>query len=366
MMKISRRKLLSVLPTIGVFQENAFSKNNGRRGGPVKVAFVYVGPVGDQGWTHSHEQGRKFAASVFKGSVAFTMVENVPEGDGSIPVFRRLIAQGNDLIFGTAFGYMEPMVRLADEFPHMRFESATGNKIRKNLRVYDIKTYEAAYLAGIVAGFKTEAKSLGVVASIPIPDVLRNINAFTLGAQSMASDVAVTVRWADSWFDPRREYELANALIDAGSDVLFQTTDSTSIMVAAEKRGKFGIGIDSDLSSYGPNAHLASVVPLWGNYYVHAINQHINRTWSSTSTWWGLAEGSTDLVGLHASLPADLVKIVNETRSKIADRSFDIWRGPLHDEAGRLVLPMPKALSELQVKNMDFFVKGVNSNLAKV
>lgn len=362
---MTRRKFITSLVSIGAVGKYAAAQNMETTDKPVTVAFVYVGPIGDQGWTYSHEEGRKFAASYFKDKVKFIVVERVPEGDDSIPVFEELIKQGCNIIFGTTFGYMEPMARLAKKYPHVKFENATGYKLDKNLRPYDIKIYEGAYLGGILAGQTTKTGSLGVVASIPIPEVIRNINAFALGAQSVLKNVQINVEWANSWFNPEIEYALATKLISKGVDVLFQTTDSTSIIKAAEEYGKFAIGIYSDLTAFGANAHLGSVVPIWGHYYIQAINQYMNQTWSPDETWWGLSEDSIDIVGLNPRLSEFLLNLIKTAKEKIIKNQAIIWSGPIYDQSGRLVTPKFAQMTEDQVKYMAFFVKGINGTIAR-
>ena len=224
----------------------------------MKVAFAYVGPVGDAGWTFAHDKARKEAEAAFAGKVKTSFVENVPEAADAERVIRDMVDQGNTLIFGTTFGYMEPMLKVASDNPKVHFEHATGYKTAANLRTYDSRTYEGAYLAGVVAGSMTKSKTLGVVGSIPIPEVIRNIDSFTLGAQSVNPDIKTKVVWVGKWFDPPKEGEAAQALLDQGADVLMQNTDSSAVLQTAEKAGKFAFGWDSDMSKFGPHAHLAS------------------------------------------------------------------------------------------------------------
>ena len=239
--------------------------------GPLKVAFAYVGPVGDAGWTFAHDRARKEVQAAFGDKIATSFVENVPEAADAERVIRDMIDQGNTLIFGTTFGYMEPMLRLAADAKNVKFEHATGYKTAPNLRTYDSRTYEGAYLAGVVAGAVTKTGTLGVVASIPIPEVIRNIDSFTLGAQSMNPKVVTKVVWVNKWFDPPKETEAAQALLNQGADILMQNTDSSAVLKTAEKAGKHGFGWDSDMSRYGPKAHLASAVINWTPYYKKAI-----------------------------------------------------------------------------------------------
>src|SRR6187402_438367 len=266
--------------------------------GPLKVAFAYVGPVGDAGWTYAHDKARKDAEAAFAGKVKTSFVENVPEAADAERVIRDMVDQGNTLIFGTTFGYMEPMLKVAGDNPNVRFEHATGYKTSANLRTYDSRTYEGAYLAGVVAGSMTKSKTLGVVGSIPIPEVIRNIDSFALGAQSINPDIKTKVVWVGKWFDPPKEGEAAQALLDQGADVLMQNTDSSAVLQKAEKAGKFAFGWDSDMSKFGPHAHLASAVINWTPYYKKAIKDALEGSWSTSQIWWGVKDGAIDLVAI--------------------------------------------------------------------
>ncbi|MEY3913042.1 MAG: hypothetical protein RL509_1086, partial [Pseudomonadota bacterium] len=256
---------------------------------PLKIAFAYVGPVGDGGWTFAHDNGRKAIEKEFGDKVVTTFVENVPESADAERVIRDLAGQGNKLIFGTTFGYMEPMLKVAADNAAVKFEHATGYKQAPNMRTYDSRTYEGAYMAGIIAGKMTKSNTLGVVASIPIPEVVRNINSFTLGAQSSNPKVKTKVVWVNEWFNPPKETEAATSLINGGADVLFQNTDSPAVLKTAQDKGKRAFGWDSDMTAYGPKAHLASAIINWGPYYVKATRDALEGKWAgNTGVWWGV------------------------------------------------------------------------------
>jgi len=237
---------------------------------PLKIAFAYVGSAGDGGWTFAHDNARKALEKEFGDKIVTSFVENVPEAADAERVFRDMIGQGNKLIFGTTFGYMEPMLKVTGDAKDVKFEHATGYKQADNLRTYDSRTYEGAYMAGVIAGGMTKTNTLGVVGSIPIPEVVRNINSFTLGAQSVNPKVKTKVVWVNQWFDPPKETEAAQSLINGGADVLMQNTDSSAVLQTAEKNNKLAFGWDSDMTAYGPKAHLASAVINWGPYYIKA------------------------------------------------------------------------------------------------
>src|SRR3954463_13440964 len=270
---------------------------------PLKIAFAYVGPVGDAGWTFAHDKARKAVQAEYGARVVTSFVENVPEAADAERVIRDMVTQGNTLIFGTTFGYMQPMLKVAKDAKNVKFEHATGYKTAANLRTYDSRTYEGAYLAGVIAGGMTKSNILGVVASIPIPEVIRNIDSFTLGAQSVNPKVETRVVWVNKWFDPPKEGEGAQALINDGVDVLMQNTDSSAVLQTAEKAGKYGFGWDSDMSKFGPNAHLASAVIDWTPYYKKAVKDVLDGTWKKEAVWWGVKEGAIDLVSIADKVP---------------------------------------------------------------
>jgi len=331
--------------------------------GPLKVAFAYVGPVGDAGWTYAHDKARKEAEASFGGKVKTSFVENVPEAADAERVIRDMADQGNTLIFGTTFGYMEPMLKVAADFKNVRFEHATGYKTSENLRTYDSRTFEGAYLAGIVAGSMTKTKTLGVVASIPIPEVIRNIDAFTLGAQSMNPAVKTKVVWVNKWFDPPKETEAAQALLDQGADVLMQNTDSSAVLQTAEKAGKMAFGWDSDMSKFGPHAHLASAIINWTPYYKKAIKDALDGTWKTEQTWWGVKEGAIDLVSISDQVPAATKAKVEEIKKGLTDGSFAVWKGPITDQSGKEVLKAGETGEVKMLLGINFYVKGVEGKL---
>src|SRR5574343_572600 len=272
---------------------------------PLKVAFAYVGPVGDGGWTFAHDNGRKAVEKEFGDKVVTSFVDKVPESADAERVIRDMAGQGNKLIFGTTFGYMEPMLKVAADNPNVKFEHATGYKQAANMRTYDSRTYEGAYMAGVIAGKMTKSNTLGVVASIPIPEVIRNINSFTLGAKSVNPKVKTRVVWVNEWFNPPKETEAAQSLIDGGADVLMQNTDSSAVLQTAEKKGKYAFGWDSDMTAYGPKAHLGSAVINWAPYYIKAIEDALEGKWATGQSWWGVKEGAIDMVSIADDVPAE-------------------------------------------------------------
>jgi len=330
---------------------------------PLKVAFAYVGPVGDAGWTFAHDKARKAVEAEFGGKVTTTYVENVPEAADAERVLRDMVAQGARLVFGTTFGYMEPMRKVAAESPEIKFEHATGYKTAANLRTYDARTYEGAYLVGVIAGGMTKTNVLGVVASVPIPEVIRNIDSFTLGAQSVNPAVTTRVVWVNKWFDPPKEGESAQALLDGGADVLMQNTDSSAVLQTAQKAGKFGFGWDSDMSKYGPSAHLGSAVIDWSPYYKKAVKDVLDGTWKTEQTWWGVKQGAIDVVAISDKVPAAIRDKVAAAKKGLADGSFAIWTGPIVDQAGKQVLAASQVAGDDFLHGINFYVKGVQGQL---
>jgi len=332
---------------------------------PLKIAFAYVGPVGDAGWTFAHDNGRKAVEKEFGDKVQTSFVEKVPEAADAERVFRDMIGQGNKLIFGTTFGYMEPMLKVAADAKEVKFEHATGYKSAENLRAYDSRTYEGAYMAGVVAGGMTKTNVLGVVGSIPIPEVIRNINSFTMGAQSVNPKVKTKVVWVNEWFNPPKETEAAQSLLNGGADVLMQNTDSSAVLQTAEKAGKYAFGWDSDMTSYGPKAHLASAIINWGPYYIKTTKDVLDGTWktSQEKIWWGVKEGAIDLVSVSDKVPADLKEKVEKVKAGLKDGSYVIWKGPVTDNTGKEQLPKDKVADDGWLGGIKFYVKGVEGKV---
>ena len=331
---------------------------------PLKIAFAYVGPVGDGGWTFAHDNARKAVEKEFGDKVVTSFVEKVPESADAERVFRDLAGQGNKLIFGTTFGYMEPMLKLAPEFKDVKFEHATGYKQADNMRTYDSRTYEGAYMAGVIAGKMTKTNTLGVVGSIPIPEVIRNINSFTLGAQSINPKIKTKVVWVNEWFNPGKETEAATTLINGGADVLMQNTDSSAVLQTAEKLGKRAFGWDSDMTAYGPKAHLGSAVINWAPYYIKATGEALAGTWKGGSAaWWGVKEGAIDMVNVAEDVPAETKVKVDEVKAGLKAGTFAIWKGPIMGNDGKEVLAKDAVADDKFMGGINFYVKGVEGKV---
>jgi simple sugar transport system substrate-binding protein len=331
---------------------------------PLKVAFAYLGPAGDHGWTYAHDQAVKAVQKTYGDKIVVSTVENVPESADAERVFRDMATQGNTLIFATSFGYMEPMLKVAADFKDAKFEHATGFKQTDNMRSYDSRSYQTAYLAGIIAGKMSKTSTIGVVGSIPVPEVIRNIDAYTLGALSVNPKIKTKVVWVNSWFDPPKETEAAQSLINGGADVLLQNTDSTAVLQTAEKNKKWAFGWDSDMSKFAPTAHLASAIINWEPYYSKAVKEALDGSWKgNTATWWGIKEGANDIIAISDQVPADVKELVAKTKAGIADGSFAVFKGPLVDNNGKEVLAKDVVADDKFLGGLSFYVKGVEGKV---
>ena len=332
--------------------------------GPLKIAFAYVGPVGDGGWTFAHDNARKALEKELGDKIVTSFVEKVPVAADAERVFRDMAGQGNTLIFGTTFGYMEPMLKVATDLKDVKFEHATGYKTAGNMSVYDSRTYEGAYMAGVIAGGMTKTNTLGVVGSIPIPEVIRNINSFTMGAQSVNPNIKTKVVWVNEWFNPPKETEAAQSLINGGADVLMQNTDSSAVLQTAGKAGKYAFGWDSDMSAYAPNAHLASSVINWAPYYIKTTKDVLAGTWKGDQhSWWGVKEGAIDIVSISDKVPADIKAKLDTVKAGLKDGSFVIWKGPITSNDGKEVVAAGTNADDKFMGGINFFVKGVEGKV---
>ena len=330
---------------------------------PLKIAFAYIGPVGDGGWSFAHDNARKALEKEFGDKISTTYVENVPGSADAERVLRDFVDQGAKLVFGTTFGYMGAMAKVAADNPSVKFEHATGYQTAENLSTYDSRTYEGAYLAGVIAGGMTKTNTLGVVGSVPIPEVLRNINSFTLGALSVNPKIKTKVVWVNEWFSPPKETEAATSLINGGADVLFQNTDSPAVLKTAQEKGARAFGWDSDMTAYGPKAHLGSAVVNWTPYYNQTVSDVLNGTWTSGQAWWGVKEGAIDLVSIADDVPAELRAKVDDVKAGLKSGSFNIWKGPLLDNRGKELLAADVVADDKFLQGISFYVQGVEGQV---
>ncbi|MFM0287045.1 BMP family ABC transporter substrate-binding protein [Paraburkholderia megapolitana] len=333
---------------------------------PLGIAFVYLGNPGDAGWTYAHEQGVKAIEAKFGSKIKVTRVEDVPESADSERVFRDLAAKGNKIIVGSSFGFQDFELKVAKDYPDIVFEHATGYKKAANFATYDVRTYQSAYLAGVVAGYTTKTNTLGFVGSVPVPEVVRNINAFTMGARSVNPNAKVKVLWINTWFDPGREKQAAETLVGGGADVLIQNTDSTATMQTAEQKKVHAFGWDSNMKKFGPNAQLGACVSNWGVYYSHLVEQVQAGTWTNAPTWWGLKEKAIDLADINTNAVSAIAqKAVNQKRDDIVAGRFDPFAGPIKDQSGAIKVAAGKSLSDADLLRLNWFVEGVDGTLPK-
>jgi simple sugar transport system substrate-binding protein len=332
---------------------------------PLKMAFVYVGPPGDGGWTYAHDVGRKEVAKKLGAKVQTSFVENVPEGADAERVIRELAQKGNSIIFTTSFGYMEQTLKVAKSFPKVEFYHATGFKSAPNVTIYNSRMYEPAYLAGIIAGHMSKKNVLGFVASFPIPEVVRNINAYTMGARSVNPKITTKVVWVNTWFDPSKERQAAETLIGQGADVLLQNTDSSAVLQTAQDKGAYAFGWDSDMTHYGPKAHLASAIEIWGPYYTSVAEAALAGKPMKTTVWGGIKDGMNDLVSVNPIIPDAAKKLVAEKKAAIKAGKLAVFTGPIKLQDGSIKLEAGKTLTDKEVDSVNWYVEGVEGQLPK-
>ena len=293
---------------------------------PVKVGFIYVGPVGDHGWTYMHDQGRLMVEAEFGSAVETSYIENVPEGADAERAITQMALSGIDIIFATSFGYMEAMLAVANKFPNVKFEHATGYKTADNMAVYSSKFYEGRYVQGVIAGHMSENGKAGYIASFPIPEVIRGINAFYLGATSVNPDFDIDIVWVNTWFDPAKEGDAAQVLIDQGSDIITQHTDSTAPLQVAQKAGVLGFGQASDMHHFAPDTQLTAIIDDWGPYYVERVQAAIDGSWTSADTWGGMDTGMVKMAPM-TNMPGNLAEVALSLIDQIESGELDIFPG---------------------------------------
>ncbi len=332
---------------------------------PLKAGFIYIGPTGDHGWTYAHDQGRKAMEAKLAGKVSTTFVENVPETADAERVIRDLASKGHKIIFATSFGYMNAMDKVARQFPNTVFMHATGYKTGKNFGIYDVRTYEGAYMLGVVAGKQSKTGKLGVVGSIAIPEVVRNINAFTLGARSVNPAATTRVIWVNSWFDPGKEREAALALISQGADVLMQNTDSPAVVQTAQEKGVHAFGWDSDMSKFGGKAQLAASMLHWETIYVPEVQKVLDGKWKTVDLWYGVKEGAVDIDHFGPDTPADVKALALARRDAIKAGKLHPFTGPIKDNTGKEMLAAGKVMTDAELRKMNVYVEGVEGSVPK-
>ncbi|MGY2576000.1 BMP family ABC transporter substrate-binding protein [Vibrio sp. C8] len=356
-MKINQWMTVAALSVSAVFSTSTLAED------PMKVGFVYVGPVGDHGWSYEHDQGRLEMEKHFNGKVQTTFVENVPEGADAERVITQLAKSGNEVIFTTSFGFMNPTAKAAKRFPKVTFEHATGYKMDKNLGTYVLRTYEGRYVSGVAAGMATKSNTLGYIATFPIPEVIRDINAVYLGAKSVNPDIKLKIVWVNTWYDPGKESDAANALMDQGADIILQHTDSPAPLIAAEKRGMMAIGQASDMSHFAPKAHMFSVRDHWAPHYIKTVQAVMDGTWKPEDYWGGLKDELLQIVAINPSLPEAIKNAISDTEAKIISGEIVPFTGPMKDNQGKEVIPAGHSLTDKELAAVNWYVEGIDAKI---
>jgi basic membrane protein A len=371
-MKRWRSKILAVMVLMvfaavaltgcGTAQKSDKSPEN-KTAQKIKVGFIYVGPVGDGGFTYSHDQGRKYLEQ--KLSYVETVYnENVNDVDTE-RVASQLAEQGCKVIFATSFGEMDGMLAAAKKYPNVVFMHCSGYKTYKNMGTYFGREYQGRYLTGLIAGKMTKSNKIGYVAAFPIPECVRGINAFTLGVRAVNPKATVKVVWTNSWVNPAAEKQAAESLLDYGADVLTQHQDSPATQQAAQERGVYAIGYNTDMHKFAPEANLTSVIWDWGPYYVKVLESVKNGTWTSGQYWGPMADGIVQLAPISDKVPADVKKLVEDKKQEILSKKFDVFEGPIKDQAGKLRVHQGQIMPDQDKLNLDWFVEGVEGTIPK-
>ena len=338
-------------------------KNEALAADPLKIAFMYVGPIGDLGWSFQHDQGRLALERDFGDRIKTSYVESVPEGADAERVLRQMAQGGNQLIFATSFGFMQAVLNVAKQFPNVIFEHATGFKRAKNVGTYNARFYEGRYVVGHLAGRMSKKKTIGYIASFPIPEVVMGINAYTLGAQKLIPDVDVKIVWVNSWYDPGKESEAAAALIDQGCDFIVQHTDSPAPVQTAEQRGVWCIGQASDMSRFGPKHCLTSVTDNWETYYKKTVQRVLDGGWQSEDYWGGLAEQSVVLTPWNPAVPADVQAELDALVADIKAKQVHPFQGPVKNQVGETKVPEGSVIADADLLQMNYYVQGIQGSL---
>lgn len=325
------------------------------------VGFVYVSPIGDAGWTYQHDLGRLQLEK--ETGVTTSYVENVAEGADAERVIREMAKRGDKVIFATSFGYMNYMLKVSKSFPETAFVHATGYKLGENMGLVNARFYEGRYLTGIIAGEMTKSNVLGYVAAFPIPEVLQGINAFIKGARSVNPNAELRVIWVNSWYDPGKERQAAITLISQGADIVTHHTDSTAVVQTAEDEGVYAFGYHSDMSKYGPRAHLTATTHHWGDYYVKTVKEVQAGTWGPVSVWGGYPRGMVKLAPMNDAIPQELQNRIRGMEKQLTERTLHPFAGPVIDQSGSTIVPAGKIMSDEQLNKMNYYLQGVVSTI---
>ncbi|PYF10686.1 nucleoside-binding protein [Rhodobacter viridis] len=337
-----------------------------RAADPLKIGFIYVGPVGDMGWSYQHDVARRAMEAKLGGKVVTSFIENVPEGPDAERALTQLALEGNQMIFATSFGFMEAAVNIAAKFPNVKFEHATGYKRADNLATYDARFYEGRAVQGTIAGRMTKTNKIGYIGSFPIPEVIQGINAAYIHAKKVNPDVEIKVVWAYTWFDPAKEADAAAALIAEGCDFILQHTDSTAPQAKAQEAGNvFTFGQASDMEAFKPSPRVASTIDNWAPYYIKRAQALVDGTWASESTWGGIGTGMVKIGEITDAVPAEVKAEAEELIAKIGDGSYHPFTGPLKKQDGSEWLAEGKTPEDGELAGLNFFVEGIAAEMPK-
>jgi len=328
----------------------------------VKVGFVYVGPIGDHGWTYRHDIGRQQVEAAYGDKVETVFVESVPEGPDAERVMRNMARDGADIIFATSFGYMQSMAKVAKEFPNVKFEHATGYKQSENMATYGLRLYQARHVQGIIAGMMTKTNKICYVAAFPIPEVIREINTYYLGAKKMNPNVEIMITWANTWYDPGKESQAAEVMMAEGCDMVAQHTDSPAPLQAAQLKGKLGFGQESDQIKFAPKAQLTATIDNWGPYYIKKVGQVINGNWTTGDYFGHMNEGAVQMAPF-TNMPTDVQAKAQEIKDAISAGKYFAFTGPLKDNTGKIQLKAGEIADDVHLNTMMYYVEGINAKV---
>jgi simple sugar transport system substrate-binding protein len=329
----------------------------------LKVGFIYLGPIGDLGWTYQHDLARQALVKELGDQIETTYLENVPEGPDAERSIEQLVRAGNKLIFTTSFGYMDPTLKVAKKYPNVHFEHATGYKRAPNMSTYSAKWFQGRYIQGLIAAKMSKSGVLGYIGSFPIPEVVSGINATMLAAQTIKPDIKVKIIWANTWFDPGKEADAAKALIDQGADVIMQHTDSPAAMQIASERGKLAFGQDSEMIKFGPKTQLTSILDTWGPYYIERVKAELAGTWKSQDSWGGL-DSHMFAMAPYTNMPDDVKKMAEDAQAAITAGKLHPFKCPIVGQDGKPVeCKGGDHLNDSQILGMNFYVKGIDDKL---
>ena len=358
----SRRTFTKMLGGTAALAATIGSPRIVRAADPFKAGYIYVGPVADFGWSHQHDNGRKAVEQALGDKVKTTFVESVKEGPDSERVIRELASSGHGIIFTTSFGFMNPTLKVAKDFPDVKFEHATGYKRADNVATYNIRFYEGRYIQGVIAGKMSKSGVVGYIGSVPIPEVVMGMNAVAQGMRSVRPDGKIKIVWINGWYDPGKESDATKALIDQGADIIAQHTDSGAPLQVAQERGMHGFGQASDMIGLAPKAQLTSSIDNWAPYYVERVKAAIDGTWKSGDVWGGLKTEMLKMAA-YANMPDDVKAAAQAAEDGIKSGQITIFKGPIKDQDGNLKVQDGQALSDGDIAGMNWLAEGVEGKL---